>query len=90
VNPSTVDSGVLQHSAVHAYARAQKRVTLRLVTELVAELGVEDADPLAEQLVCLTAGAAARAMVLDDPRYGRHARAAAEVLLDSAGAGSSE
>jgi AcrR family transcriptional regulator len=71
-------------NAVHAYARAQKLVMLRLVTELVAELGVEDAEPLAEQLVSLADGAAVRAMVLDDPRYGRHARAAAEVLLDAA------
>jgi AcrR family transcriptional regulator len=54
-------------SAVHAYARAQKLVMPRLVTELVAELGVEGAEPLAEQLVCLADGAAARAMVLDDP-----------------------
>ncbi|WP_369213154.1 hypothetical protein [Streptomyces flavofungini] len=39
---------------------------------------------LAEQLVTLADGAASRAMVLGEADYGRHARAAAEILLDNA------
>lgn len=71
-------------SAVHAYARAQKQLMLRLVTDLVAELGITEPELLAEQLVTLADGAAVRAMVLDDAGYGRHARAAAVVLIDQA------
>ncbi|GAA1018934.1 MULTISPECIES: TetR/AcrR family transcriptional regulator [Amycolatopsis] len=71
-------------SAVHAYAREQKLLMLQLVTDLVAELGAADPAALAEQLVTLADGAASRAMVLGDPGYGRHARAAAEVLLECA------
>ncbi|GAA2087257.1 TetR family transcriptional regulator [Streptomyces albiaxialis] len=70
--------------AVHSYAREQKLLMARLVTELLTELGCREPDALAEQLVTLADGAASRAMVLDDPDYGRHARAAAEVLLDHA------
>ncbi|MFD7654777.1 TetR/AcrR family transcriptional regulator [Actinosynnema sp. NPDC059797] len=69
---------------VHAFAREQKLLMLTLVTGLVDELGIDDPRPLAEQLVTLADGAASRAMVLNDPDYGRHARAAAEVLLDHA------
>jgi AcrR family transcriptional regulator len=71
-------------SAVHAYARTQKLVMLRLVTDLVAELGVAEPALLAEQLVTLADGAASRAMVLDDADYGRHARAAAAILIEHA------
>ena len=71
-------------NAVHCYAREQKRLMVRLVAELAAELGCRDPSALAEQLVTLADGAASRAMVLDDPNYGRHARTAAEVLLDNA------
>ncbi|MDA2809133.1 helix-turn-helix domain containing protein [Nocardiopsis sp. RSe5-2] len=71
-------------SAVHAYARERKLLMVRLVAGLVAELGCREPAELAEQLVTLADGAAGRAMVLDDPDYGRHARAAAEVLLDNA------
>ncbi|EPH41177.1 TetR family transcriptional regulator [Streptomyces aurantiacus] len=71
-------------SAVHAYAREQKLRMVRLVTALVTELGCREPAALAEQLVTLADGAASRAMVLDEPDYGRHARAAAEVLLDRA------
>ncbi|WP_432928224.1 hypothetical protein ACQPZZ_01545 [Microbispora sp. CA-135349] len=48
--------------------------------------GSPDSEPelLAEQLVILADGAVSRAMVLNDPDYGRHARAAAETLLDHA------
>ncbi|MDN3245930.1 TetR/AcrR family transcriptional regulator [Streptomyces mutabilis] len=71
-------------NAVHSYARERKLLMARLVTELVAELGCREPSVLAEQLVTLADGAASRAMVLGDPNYGRHARAAAEILLDNA------
>jgi AcrR family transcriptional regulator len=71
---------------VHVFAREQKLLMLELVTGLVAELGITDPEPLAQQLVTLADGAASRAMVLDDAGYGRHARAAAEALLDRAAA----
>ncbi|MFG3256196.1 TetR/AcrR family transcriptional regulator [Streptomyces sp. NPDC048172] len=70
--------------AVHSYAREQKLLMVRLVTALAEELGCREPAALAEQLVTLADGAASRAMVLDDPDYGRHARAAAEILLDHA------
>ncbi|MZE78861.1 TetR/AcrR family transcriptional regulator [Streptomyces xinghaiensis] len=71
-------------SAVHSYAREQKLLMARLVTALVTELGCREPATLAEQLVTLADGAASRAMVLSDADYGRHARAAAEVLLQNA------
>ncbi|MFI2261156.1 TetR/AcrR family transcriptional regulator [Streptomyces tubercidicus] len=76
-------------SAVHSYAREQKLLMVRLVTALVTELGCREPAALAEQLVTLADGAASRAMVLSDADYGRHARAAAEVLLDNALPGTS-
>ncbi|MFD2420358.1 hypothetical protein [Amycolatopsis pigmentata] len=54
------------------------------MTGLVDELGVQEPESLAEQLVTLADGAASRAMVLNDPDYGHHARTAAETLLDHA------
>ncbi|MER7413210.1 MULTISPECIES: TetR/AcrR family transcriptional regulator [Streptomyces] len=71
-------------SAVHSYAREQKLLMVRLVTALVTELGCREPAALAEQLVTLADGAASRAMVLGEADYGRHARAAAEILLDNA------
>ncbi|WP_017559130.1 TetR/AcrR family transcriptional regulator [Nocardiopsis baichengensis] len=71
-------------SAVHSYARERKLLMVRSVTELLTELGCREPAALAEQLVTLADGAASRAMVLGDGDYGRHARAAAEVLLDGA------
>lgn len=68
-------------SPVHAYTRTQKQRFLGRVVELVTELGATDPRELGEQLVTLSDGVASRAMVLNDPTYGRHARAAAEVLL---------
>ncbi|CAL9663467.1 TetR/AcrR family transcriptional regulator [Streptomyces sp. enrichment culture] len=68
-------------STVHSYAREQKLRMVELVTALVTELGCREPAALAEQLVTLADGAASRAMVLGDPDYGRHARAAAETLL---------
>ncbi|MFE0173186.1 TetR/AcrR family transcriptional regulator [Streptomyces sp. NPDC059002] len=66
---------------IHAYAREQKLLMTRLVTALVTDLGCARPAALAEQLVTLADGAASRAMVLDEADYGRHARAAAEILL---------
>ncbi|MFE6685103.1 TetR/AcrR family transcriptional regulator [Streptomyces sp. NPDC057743] len=74
-------------SPIHAYARAQKLLMVRLVTELVTELGCDEPEALAEQLVTLADGAASRAMVLNEADYGRHARAAAETLLAHASPG---
>ncbi|GAA2484021.1 TetR family transcriptional regulator [Winogradskya humida] len=71
-------------SPVHAFARDKKRLMLTLVTALVTDLGIANPEPLAEQLVTLSDGATTRAMVLNDPTYGRHARAAAELLLNHA------
>ncbi|MFE7116384.1 TetR/AcrR family transcriptional regulator [Streptomyces sp. NPDC057654] len=71
-------------SAVHAYAREQKLRMAQLVTALVTKLGCREPAALAEQLVTLADGAATRAMVLDEPDYGRHARAAAQTLLGHA------
>ncbi|MGI5471004.1 TetR/AcrR family transcriptional regulator [Streptomyces sp. CA-132043] len=74
---------------IHVCAREQKLLMVRLVTALVTELGCAGPAALAEQLVTLADGAAGRAMVLNDPDYGRFARAAAEILLDRALAGNS-
>ncbi|MFJ9407706.1 TetR family transcriptional regulator [Streptomyces sp. NPDC101393] len=71
-------------SAVHSYAREQKLRMVQLIVALVAELGCREPLSLAEQLATLADGAASRAMVLDEADYGRHARAAAEILLDQA------
>ncbi|MCX4661754.1 TetR/AcrR family transcriptional regulator [Streptomyces uncialis] len=68
-------------SAVHSYAREQKLLMVRLVTELVTELGCSEPAEVAEQLVTLADGAASRAMVLGEADYGRHARKAAKTLL---------
>ena len=71
-------------SRVHAFAQTQKVLMYQLVGELTAALDVARPELLAEQLVTLADGAASRAMVLNDPEYGRHARAAAETLIDCA------
>ncbi|MFD5936594.1 MULTISPECIES: TetR/AcrR family transcriptional regulator [unclassified Streptomyces] len=71
-------------NAVHSYARERKLLMVRLVADLVAELGCREPAVLAEQLVTLADGAASRAMVLDEADYGRHARTAAEILLANA------
>lgn len=73
-------------NAVHSYAREQKLRMVELVTALVTELGCREPAALAEQLVTLADGAASRAMVLGEADYGRHARAAAEILLAHASA----
>lgn len=71
-------------SPIHACAREQKLRMVGLVTGLVTELGCREPAALAEQLVTLADGAASRAMVLNQPDYGRHARAAAQILLEQA------
>ncbi|MFF0345170.1 hypothetical protein [Kribbella sp. NPDC004875] len=71
-------------NAVHSYARDQKLLMVRLVTDLVAELGCREPALLAEQLVTLADGAASRAMVLGESNYGRHARTAAGTHLENA------
>ncbi|MFJ9613838.1 hypothetical protein [Streptomyces noursei] len=71
-------------SAVHSCAREQKLRMVQLVAALVTDMGCRQPVALAEQLVTLADGAASRAMVLGDADYGRHARAAAEVLLKHA------
>ncbi|MFC9235073.1 TetR/AcrR family transcriptional regulator [Streptomyces decoyicus] len=71
-------------SAVHSYAREQKLRMVQLIAALVTELGCREPIALAEQLATLADGAASRAMVLGEADYGRHARAAAEVLLEQA------
>ncbi|MFS8201821.1 TetR/AcrR family transcriptional regulator [Streptomyces sp. CWNU-52B] len=71
-------------SRVHHFAREQKHVMLTLVTGLMDELGIAEPELLAEQFVTLADGVSSRAMVLNDPDYGRHARAAAETLLEHA------
>ncbi|MEV0600028.1 helix-turn-helix domain-containing protein [Streptomyces sp. NPDC050315] len=71
-------------SEIHTYACEQKLLMAQLVTELATELGAAEPAALAEQLVTLADGAASRAMVLNQPDYGRHARTAAEILLDRA------
>ena len=71
-------------SAVHSYAREQKLRMVRLIAAAAAELGCREPLALAEQLATLADGAASRAMVLGEADYGRHARAAAEVLLEQA------
>ncbi len=76
-------------SAVHAYAREQKLRMVELIVALVKELGCRAPLSLAHQLATLADGAASRAMVLDEADYGRHAWAAAEVLLDQALPGTS-
>ncbi|MGI5340245.1 TetR/AcrR family transcriptional regulator [Streptomyces sp. CA-181903] len=77
-------------SAVHSYAREQKLRMVQLIAAVLTELGCREPLPLAEQLAILADGAASRAMVLDEADYGRHARAAAEILLDRALPGKTE
>jgi AcrR family transcriptional regulator len=71
-------------SVIHSYAREQKLRMVQLIAVLTTELGCRDPLVLAEQLATVADGAASRAMVLGEADYGRHARAAAEILLDHA------
>lgn len=71
-------------SPAHAYARQQKQRFTQRIVEVVRELGAAQPDILGEQLAILADGAASRAMVLNDPTCGHHARTAAKALLDAA------
>jgi AcrR family transcriptional regulator len=51
---------------------------------LLERMGVQDPDSLATQLQMLVEGALITALVRDDPKVARAARAAAEVLIDAA------
>ena len=63
--------------------KEQRRLWFR---DLLERLGAKDPDALATQLQILTEGALAGSLVRRDPALARAARAAAEVLLDAAGA----
>ncbi|MFC7331173.1 TetR/AcrR family transcriptional regulator [Marinactinospora rubrisoli] len=71
-------------SPVHAYTREQKRRFALRLAELLTGLGAAEPGALGEQLAMLADGAASRAMVLNDTACGRHARTAAQALLDAA------
>jgi AcrR family transcriptional regulator len=62
--------------------KERRRVAFR---DILAGFGVADPDGLAIQLVILVEGAMAAALVRDDPAMARAAKAAARVLLTSAG-----
>lgn len=65
--------------------RAQKAAFQKYVAELVAELG--GPAELAPQLALLAEGAQSTAAISGEPDAARHARAAAETLIDAALAG---
>ncbi|WP_035724297.1 TetR/AcrR family transcriptional regulator [Bradyrhizobium sp. ARR65] len=62
--------------------KESRRVWFR---DLLAQLGVADAEGLATQLVLLVDGSIAQDLVRDDPAMARAAKAAAKVLLKNAG-----
>jgi len=70
-------------SKIAVQFKEQRRAWYRALLEL---LDVKDPDGLATQLQILTEGALVGALVRRDPALARSARAAAEVLLDAAGA----
>jgi AcrR family transcriptional regulator len=69
--------------AIALQYKEQRRLWFRALLE---RLGVKDPDALATQLQLLAEGALAAALVRGDPALAGAARAAAEVLLDAAGA----
>jgi len=70
-----------QAAAIAVQFKEQRRLWFR---GLLDRLGVKDPDRLATQLQLLNEGALATAVVRGDPAVASVARAAAEVLLDSA------
>jgi AcrR family transcriptional regulator len=70
-------------SKIAVQYKEQRRAWYRALLE---RLGVRDPDGLATQLQILAEGALAASLVRGDPALARAARAAAEVLLDAAGA----
>jgi AcrR family transcriptional regulator len=71
-------------SKIAVQYKEQRRSWYRALLE---RLGVKDPDGLATQMQILAEGALAASLVRGDPALARSARAAAEVLLDAAGAG---
>jgi AcrR family transcriptional regulator len=71
--------------SVKKIAKAFKESRRLWFRDLLAELGVQDADGLSTQLVLLVDGAIAQDLVRDDPALARAAKEAAKVLLQRAG-----
>jgi AcrR family transcriptional regulator len=71
--------------AVKKIAVAFKESRRLWFRDLLARLGVADADGLATQLTLLVDGSIAQDLVRDDPSMARAARQAARVLLENAG-----
>ena len=71
-NPEAARAVRDHQTAVHAYLR-----------ELADDLGVADPDDLTDQLLVLVAGAINTALIQGTPEPARHARAAAESLVDA-------
>ncbi|WP_407181557.1 TetR/AcrR family transcriptional regulator [Bradyrhizobium sp. STM 3562] len=71
--------------AVKKIAIAFKESRRLWFRDLLAQLGVADAEGLATQLVLLVDGSIAQDLVRDDPAMARAAKAAAKVLLKNAG-----
>ncbi|NLU68933.1 TetR/AcrR family transcriptional regulator [Streptomyces sp. HNM0574] len=65
--------------------RDSKNALRRYLRQLASEAGVRDPEPVADQLLLLFDGAASVAAVRNCPEAARHARAAAEALLDAHG-----
>jgi len=74
-----------RHAAA-GIARQFKEQRRQWFHSLLSQLGVREPDALATQLQLLGEGALSSFMVRNDPAVARSARAAAEVLLDAAGA----
>jgi AcrR family transcriptional regulator len=81
---AVAELGERNHPAVRIAIdyKERRRVAFR---DILAGFGVADPDGLAIQLVILVEGAMAAALVRDDPAMARAAKAAARVLLTSAG-----
>ncbi|WP_197381767.1 TetR/AcrR family transcriptional regulator [Mycolicibacterium mengxianglii] len=71
-------------SPAHVYTRDRKQEFTRRIAALLAELGADDPETLAEQLAILADGVAGRAMVFNDPGRGDYGRSVAQTLLDAA------
>ncbi|MBI1943981.1 MAG: helix-turn-helix transcriptional regulator [Betaproteobacteria bacterium] len=82
---SVTELGDPRHPA-HAIALQFKEQRRLWFKALLERLEVKDADALASQLQILAEGALITALVRGDPAVARSARAAAETLLDAAGA----
>lgn len=74
------------HHPAHAIAREGKERRRLWFRERLVALGAADPDQLAMQLLILSDGAIAQALVRGDPAVAAAARAAARTLLQAAGA----